>query len=89
MVEQVICNHQVGGSNPSASSRKESQKVEGYPSGQRGRAVNPVAQPSGVRILPPPPFIRAGVTQLVEFQPSKLGVAGSNPVSRSFLFKPT
>ncbi len=24
----------------------------------------------------------AGVTQLVEFQPSKLGVAGSNPVSR-------
>lgn len=25
---------------------------------------------------------RAGVTQLVEFQPSKLDVAGSNPVAR-------
>ena len=25
----------------------------------------------------------AGVTQLVEFQPSKLAVAGSSPVSRS------
>ncbi len=27
--------------------------------------------------------IRAGIAQLVERQPSKLGVAGSNPVSRS------
>jgi hypothetical protein len=27
--------------------------------------------------------IRAGVAQLVEREPSKLGVAGSNPVSRS------
>ena len=26
----------------------------GFPSGQRGRAVNPLAQPSQVRILPPP-----------------------------------
>ena len=25
-----------------------------YPSGQRGRAVNPLAQPTEVRILPPP-----------------------------------
>ncbi len=43
--------------------------------------------PSEVRILPSPPAIyewrRAGVAQLVEREPSKLGVAGSNPVSRS------
>ena len=53
---------------------------------------------SKVRILPSPPSVarlrkpgsrtpesrlRAGVAQLVELQPSKLGVAGSNPVSRS------
>ena len=29
---------------------------------------------------------RAGVAQLVEREPSKLGVAGSSPVSRSILF---
>ena len=29
---------------------------------------------------------RAGVAQLVERQPSKLNVAGSNPVSRSIMF---
>ena len=27
--------------------------AQGFPSGQRGRAVNPLAQPSEVRILPP------------------------------------
>ena len=32
----------------------------GFPSGQRGRAVNPLAQPSQVRILPPP--LRRGVS---------------------------
>ncbi len=47
--------------------------------------------PSEVRILPSPPVIAgfvcacvwAGIAQLVEREPSKLGVAGSNPVSRS------
>src|SRR5882762_6132653 len=48
--------------------------------------------PSKVRILPPPPTpqffdgsrrIAAGIAQLVERQPSKLNVTGSNPVSRS------
>jgi hypothetical protein len=43
--------------------------------------------PTVVRIHPPAPYasrIRlAGVTQLVESQPSKLLVAGSSPVSRS------
>ena len=31
----------------------------------------------------------AGVTQLVEFLPSKQAVAGSSPVSRSYLFNYT
>ena len=30
--------------------------VEGFPSGQRDQTVNLTAQPSQVRILPPPPF---------------------------------
>ena len=38
--------------------------------------------PSEVRILPPP-LIVAEVAQLVEHQPSKLRVAGSNLVFRS------
>ena len=43
--------------------------------------------PSEVRILPSPPAaVRwAGIAQLVEREPSKLGVAGSSPVSRSNL----
>ena len=62
---------------------------ERFPSGQREQTVNLSAMPSEVRILPSPPstviILRtfAGVAQLVERQPSKLRVAGSNPVSRS------
>ena len=38
--------------------------AEGYPSGQRGQTVNLLAQPSQVRILPPPPvFWRTGAMQ--------------------------
>ncbi len=60
--------------------------MEGFPSGQREQTVNlprfalrrfesfPLHQ---VRVF------SAGVAQLVEHQPSKLRVAGSNPVSRS------
>ena len=55
---------------------------ERYPSGQREQTVNLPAMPSKVRILPSPPFF-AGIAQLVEREPSKLGVAGSSPVSRS------
>jgi hypothetical protein len=50
--------------------------------------------PSEVRILPSPPRIedeitteRAGIAQLVEREPSKLGVAGSSPVSRSTIVR--
>jgi hypothetical protein len=57
---------------------------ERYPSGQREQTVNLPAMPSKVRILPSPPFF-AGIAQLVEREPSKLGVAGSSPVSRSSL----
>ena len=55
--------------------------MEGCPSGQREQTVNLPAMPSKVQILLPPFFV-AGVAQLVERQPSKLNVAGSNPVSR-------
>ena len=73
--------------------------MEGFPSGQREQTVNLPAQPTEVQILPPPPFSGtnavsvaddgdygkeyAGVAQWLERQPSKLRVAGSNPVSRS------
>ena len=50
-VEQLICNQQVAGSSPIASSKRE-----GFPSGQRGQTVNLLAKPSEVRILPPPPY---------------------------------
>ena len=53
------------------------------------QTVNLPAMPSEVRILPSPPYSvplgRAGIAQLVEREPSKLGVAGSSPVSRSNL----
>ena len=66
-----------------------------FPSGQRGQTVNLLAKPSEVQILPSPFLLDpcnegeycglywAGIAQLVEHQPSKLRVAGSNPVSRS------
>jgi hypothetical protein len=105
--EQLICNQQVVGSNPIASSSQQvsewlkpesdtdSNRIrnkngvkgnkERFPSGQREQTVNLPAMPSKVRILPSPPFLIAGIAQLVERKPSKLGVAGSSPVSRSNL----
>ena len=38
LVEQLICNQQVGGSNPSIGSVGSEQGR--YPSGQRGQTVN-------------------------------------------------
>ncbi len=35
--------------------------MERFPSGQRGRAVNPLAKPSEVRILPSPFCVLVGV----------------------------
>ena len=62
-----------------------------YPSGQRGQTVNLLAYAFGGS-NPPLPTTSAigglgarkgGNSSAVERQPSKLGVAGSNPVSRS------
>ena len=65
-----------------------------YPSGQRGQTVNLLAYAFGGSNPPLPTIVtRAawtarveggrGNSSAVERQPSKLGVAGSNPVSRS------
>ena len=56
-VEQLICNQQVGSSILFASSILK-VLVEGFPSGQRERTVNPSAQLSMVRIHLPPPYMR-------------------------------
>ena len=67
-----------------------------YPSGQRGQTVNLLVQAFGGS-SPPLPTTFAGVvwaatrcgnSSAVERQPSKLGVAGSNPVSRSRFCEP-
>ena len=52
-----------------------------YPSGQRGQTVNLLAHAFGGSNPPLPTM--CGNSSAVERQPSKLGVAGSNPVSRS------
>ena len=97
-VERLPCKQRVGGSNPLASSsrfgRLGSIRLGSgrYPSGQRGQTVNLLAHAFGGS-NPPLPTISAvagagaeragGNSSAVERQPSKLGVAGSNPVSRS------
>ena len=57
LVEQLICNQQVGGSSPSTSSIVTGRKLnmEEFPSGQRGQTVNLLLNASVVRIHPPPP----------------------------------
>ena len=54
-----------------------------YPSGQRGQTVNLLAYAFGGSNPPLPTIHMSGNSSAVERQPSKLGVAGSNPVSRS------
>ena len=60
MAEQLICNQQVVGSTPIASSIFFKEE---FPSGQRGRTVNPLAELSMVRIHLPPPSLYAEVAQ--------------------------
>ena len=55
LVEQLICNQQVGGSSPSTSSTLSEANTGVFPSGQRGQTVNLLAMPTVVRIHPPPP----------------------------------
>src|SRR2546427_8608925 len=56
-----------------------------YPSGQRGQTVNLLAYAFGGSNPPLPTTDPGGNSSAVERQPSKLGVAGSNPVSRSIV----
>src|SRR5687767_10611311 len=61
-----------------------------YPSGQRGQTVNLLAYAFGGSNPPLPTIVATGSrgnSSAVERQPSKLGVAGSNPVSRSIVAK--
>ena len=51
--------------------------MEGFPSGQRERTVNPSAPPSKVRILLPP--IHRGMEQLVARRAHNPKVVGSSP----------
>ena len=56
LVEQLICNQQVGGSSPSTSSSNFQKLNMGeFPSGQRGQTVNLLLSASMVRIRPLPP----------------------------------
>ena len=53
-----------------------------FQSGQMGRTVTPLSFDFAGSNPALPTRTLAGVTQLVECQPSKLNVAGSNPVDR-------
>ena len=96
LVEQRICNPQVTGSSPIASSRALRQPVSGACGNankvqRAGVAERSMAAdcksagqcPTVVQIHPPAPSHSCGSNSGVESQPSKLLVAGSNPVSRS------
>ena len=67
LVEQLICNQQVGGSSPSTSSNVHKQNMGDFPSGQRGQTVNLLAKPSVVRIHHLPPNQRVPSVRLVLF----------------------
>ena len=112
LVEQLICNQQVIGPSPIASSRvtgekyhslREAESLLSRVAGQvakRSNASDCKSDGSCLRRFESSPAhkvlgegavmffddfveLNAGVTQLVESQPSKLLVAGSSPVSRS------
>ena len=93
MAEQLICNQQVAGSSPIASSvvqcpNEMDSSLGRVPERSKGTDCKSVA--TGFEGSNPSPSTGAmtesgfaGVAQLVELQPSKLDVAGSRPVSRS------
>ncbi len=87
MAEQVICNHQVGGSIPLASSIN----LGVYSSGQRGQTVNLLAMPAVVQVPSPAlvGFLFADVAQQVEYVLGKDEVTGSSPVVGSTLLFPS
>ena len=97
MVEQLICNQQVAGSSPIASSVEQRPQCPNDPSSylgrvpERSKGTDCKSVATGFEGSNPSPSTLemtgainfAGVAQLVELQPSKLDVAGSRPVSRS------
>ena len=94
MVEQLICNQQVAGSSPIASSvvnssgrvpeRSKGTDCKSVATGFEGSNPSP-STAATKRAMERGDEEFAGVAQLVELQPSKLDVAGSRPVSRSHL----
>jgi hypothetical protein len=76
LAEQLICNQQVAGSSPITSSTVSLKSelsipnniMDGFPSGQRERTVNPLSQTSMVRIHPHPPTVStiAGMAELAD-----------------------
>ncbi len=95
-VEQLICNQQVVGSNPIASSTYSIEEgwcgeefvsgwsrgeVPEWPKGADCKSAGDAFEGSNPSLS----TNFAGIAQLVERKPSKLGVAGSSPVSRSIL----
>ena len=96
MVEQLICNQQVAGSSPIASSVEQCPNAMDSSLGrvpERSKGTDCKSVATGFEGSNPSPSTAAsqhgainhfaGVAQLVELQPSKLDVAGSRPVSRS------
>jgi hypothetical protein len=105
--EQLICNQQVVGSSPIASSiqtilrltlldetelassietarsegLRRSGEVPEWPKGADCKSAGDAFEGSNPSLSTN--FCFAGIAQLVEREPSKLGVAGSSPVSRS------
>ena len=71
LVEQLICNQQVGGSSPSTSSTLNYMgkqfNMGVFPSGQRGQTVNLLSSTSVVRIHPLPPKQKSTTERLVLF----------------------
>src|SRR5262245_2989325 len=96
MVEHRFCKPVVVGSSPSASlTQVEGERIDSgrWQSGLLHQTVNLAdfvlrgfeslpAQYSAEANCGGAGSGRAGVTQLVEFQPSKLDVVGSNPIAR-------
>ena len=89
LVEHRFCKPTVAGSNPVSSSTNKTGAW--FPSGQREQTVNlpeysfEGSNPSRATILDEMTKL-AGVAQLVEHKPSKLGVEGSSPFARSIFF---
>ena len=88
-VEHLICNQVVASSILAIGLVGTHPWEERFPSGQREQTVNLPAYAFGGSNPPLSTSMivssmgRAGIAQLVEREPSKLGVAGSSPVSRS------